>query len=708
MPNRLATATSPYLLQHAGNPVDWWPWCAEAFDEARARDVPVLISIGYAACHWCHVMAHESFENETIASLINELVVPIKVDREERPDIDAVYLDATRLMSGQGGWPMTVFATAEGQPFSCGTYLAPQVLSRLLVAVGDAWRYQRQAVVEQGGILVDALARVSPGRWARRGGGAGWRERAEPGGAAGPGTGLGPDERAMGTGVLEAAAASLDVDYDERYGGFGSAPKFPPHLSLLFLLRHHQRTDDARALEIADQTCAAMAQGGMYDLLGGGFARYSVDRHWSVPHFEKMLYDNALLLRVYTALARLTGDRLAARVAGETAGFLTTTLLTAEGGFASALDADTDGEEGMTYVWTPAELCDVLGEDDGAWAAGLLGVTATGTFERGTSVLRLQREPEDLRRYARVRAALLASRQGRAQPARDDKVVAAWNGLTVTALVEYAMTTAAVSPDRTGGTDGTMTTAARAGALAVEAGELLARLHLVDGRLRRVSLGGVIGAPVGVLDDYGAVAEAFCALHQYTGEGRWLRLAGELLDVGLARFADGDGGFFDTADDAERLVARPADPTDNPTPSGTSAMAAALLAHAALSGRSSYREAAERALSTIAPLAERHGRFTGHACAVGEALLSGPVAVAVASPDGYDDPLVDTAWRHLPPGGVVVAGKPEAPGVPLLSGRPLRDGLAVAYPCQGLTCVAPVTTPAELERVLEAAGGRRR
>ncbi|MGV9764448.1 thioredoxin domain-containing protein [Micromonospora tulbaghiae] len=672
--NRLAEATSPYLLQHADNPVDWWPWCDEAFAEAKRRDVPVLISVGYAACHWCHVMAHESFENEAVARLMNDDFVCVKVDREERPDVDAVYMTATQAMTGQGGWPMTVFATPDGTPFFCGTYFPRANFIRLLGSVATAWRDQRDAVLRQGAAVVEAI-----------------------GGAQAVGGVTAP----LTAELLDAAAGQLAQEYDETNGGFGGAPKFPPHMNLLFLLRHHQRTGSARSLEIVRHTCEAMARGGLYDQLAGGFARYSVDGHWTVPHFEKMLYDNALLLRVYTQLWRLTGDRLARRVARDTARFLADELHRAGEGFASALDADTEGVEGLTYVWTPDQLVEVLGEDDGRFAADLFGVTADGTFEHGTSVLRLARDvddadPEVRARWQDVVSRLLAARDTRPQPARDDKVVAAWNGLAITAVAEFQqVATLLVSPDDEDANlmDGVLIVSD--GAMR-EAAEHLAAVHLVDGRLRRVSRDKIVGEPAGVLEDYGCVAEAFCALHQLTGEGRWLTLAGELLDVALARFAGPDGAFYDTADDAERLVTRPADPTDNATPSGRSAIVAALVAYAALTGETGYREAAGKTLETVAPIVDRHARFTGYAATVGEALLSGPYEIAVATGDPEGDPLVAAARRHAPPGAVVVAGAPDQPGVPLLAGRSFVDGRPAAYVCRGFVCRRPVTSVEEL------------
>ncbi|MEV0713602.1 thioredoxin domain-containing protein [Asanoa sp. NPDC050611] len=657
--NRLIDATSPYLLQHADNPVDWWPWGSDAFDEAKRRDVPVVISVGYAACHWCHVMAHESFEDAGVAKLMNDNFVSVKVDREERPDVDAVYMTATQAMTGQGGWPMTVFAAPDGTPFFCGTYFPKANFSRLLQSVSTAWRDQREAVMRQGAAVVEAV-----------------------GGA----QALGGISAPLTADMLDAAASQLSTEYDGENGGFGGAPKFPPQMNLLFLLRHYQRTGNQQALEIVRHTCEAMARGGIYDQLAGGFARYSVDARWIVPHFEKMLYDNGLLLRVYTHLWRLTGDPLARRIADETAQFIIRDLGTPEGGFASSLDADTDGVEGLTYSWTPSQLVEALGPEDGPYAAGVFGVTAAGTFEKGASVLRLARDIDDANppvvdRWADVRARLLAARARRPQPARDDKVVASWNGLAITGLVEHFFAT---------GTGESLDAAVRAAGL-------LAEKHVVDGRLRRVSRDGTVGDPPGVLDDYGAVAEAFCAVHQATLDGRWLDLAGTLLDAALAHFPTGSGGYYDTADDAERLVARPADPTDNATPSGLSVLAAALTSYTALRGDPSYREAAENALATVAPIVAQHPRFSGYAAATGEALLSGPYEIVIATTqDPTDDPLVATAYELAPPGAVVLVGAPDAPGVPLLADRPLLDGAPTAYVCRGFVCDRPTTAVADL------------
>jgi uncharacterized protein YyaL (SSP411 family) len=626
--NRLGDATSPYLLQHATNPVDWWPWSAEAFAEAKERDVPVLVSVGYAACHWCHVMAHESFEDEATAKLINENTVAIKVDREERPDVDAVYMEATQAMTGQGGWPMTVFCTPDGEPFFCGTYFPRPHFQRLVLAVTEAWKNQREEAVRQGKNVVEALT----------------------GGQLAPG-------QPLNAAKLESAAGSFQRDFDASNAGFGDAPKFPPSMGLEFLLRHHARTGNRAALLMVEKTCEAMARGGMYDQLGGGFARYSVDATWTVPHFEKMLYDNALLLRVYTAE------------------FLLRDLRTPQGGFASALDADTEGVEGLTYAWTPAQLVDVLGEEDGAWAADLLQITVEGTFEHGTSVVQLRNDPDDPQRWAEIRQKLFEARQDRPQPGRDDKVVAAWNGLAIAALAEY----------------GELTGSPAATAAAIEAAELLNTLHTVDGRLRRTSRDGAVGTNAGVLEDYGDVAEGYLVLHQVTGSPRWLSAAGALIEVALSRFADSHGGFYDTADDAEQLIRRPQDPTDNATPSGSSAIAGALLSYAALTASIRHREAAEAALAKMAPIAERYARFAGWACAVGEAAVAGPLQVAVVGSGPDADALRRAAWQATSPGTVVVGGEPDAEGVPLLADRPLVGGEPAAYVCRGFVCDLPST-----------------
>ncbi|WP_371625572.1 thioredoxin domain-containing protein [Streptomyces sp. NBC_01116] len=674
MANRLAQTTSPYLLQHADNPVDWWPWSPEAFEEARKRDVPVLLSVGYASCHWCHVMAHESFEDETVAAYLNAHFVPVKVDREERPDVDAVYMEAVQAATGHGGWPMTVFLTADAEPFYFGTYFPPEArhgspsFQQVLEGVVAAWTDRREEVAEVAGRIVADLA----GRSLVHGG-----------------DGV-PGEQETAQALL-----GLTREYDEQHGGFGGAPKFPPSMAVEFLLRHYARTGSEGALQMAADTCSAMARGGIYDQLGGGFARYSVDREWVVPHFEKMLYDNALLCRVYAHLWRTTGSDEARRIALETADFMVRELRTAEGGFASALDADSEDAggrhvEGAFYVWTPAQLREVLGEDDAAFAAAYFGVTEAGTFEEGASVLRLTGDagPVAAARVADVRARLLAARAERPRPGRDDKVVAAWNGLAIAALAE----TGAYfdRPDLV--------------ERATEAADLLVRVHLGEvARLTRTSKDGRAGDNAGVLEDYGDVAEGFLALAAVTGEGAWLEFAGFLLDIVLEQFTGEGGQLYDTAHDAEQLIRRPQDPTDSATPSGWTAAAGALLSYAAYTGSEAHRTAAEGALGVVKALGPRVPRFVGWGLAVAEALLDGPREVAVAGPVGGE--LHRTALLGRAPGAVVAAG--EGPGAgaefPLLVDRPPVGGEPTAYVCRHFVCDAPTTDAADLAVKL---GGR--
>ena len=677
MVNRLRDSTSPYLLQHADNPVDWWPWCDQAFAEAAARDVPVLLSVGYAACHWCHVMAHESFEDPATAALLNEHVVAIKVDREERPDVDTVYMTATQAMTGQGGWPMTVFMTPDQEPFFCGTYSPRDYFRQLVLNISRAWRSQRDGVTGQAKHVAAALAENAAATASAL------RE-------------AGGDPHSVFRPAADAAVQALERDYDAVRGGFGGAPKFPPSMVLEFLLRHHRRTGSAAALRMAEGTCEAMARGGMYDQLGGGFARYSVDDDWVVPHFEKMLYDNALLARVYLNLWRLGGSGLARRVAEETCDWMLRELRTGEGGLAASLDADSEGEEGKFYVWRPAELRALLGPEDGEFAAEVFGVTEAGTFEHGASVLQRRTEPGDAGRFARVRDTLLAARAGRVRPARDDKVVAAWNGLAISALAEAGLLLE--RPDFIAG--------------ARDAAALLATVHLADGHLAdghlagghlvRTSRDGTAGSTAGALDDYACLAEGFLTLSGVTGEARWMDLAGQLLEVALGAFGDGQGGFFDTAADDEALIFRPAEPADNATPSGTFAVAGALLSYSALSGSARHRAAAEGALGVLPGIAARYPRAAGAGLAVAEAWLSGPAEIAVVGRPGDERTraLHQTALRAAPPGAVLALGDGTEARVPLLEGRGLVDGAPAAYVCRQFTCRAPVSTPEQLEEVL--------
>jgi len=580
-----------------------------------------------------------------------------------------VYMTATQAMTGQGGWPMTVFMTPDGEPFYCGTYFPRPQFQRLVLGVAKAWREDRDGVTGQAGRIAAALAQQA-GTWQG-----------------------GPPPADLAA-ICDQAVLTLARDYDAERGGFGGAPKFPPSMVCEFLLRQSERPGAAgggRALEMAAGTMAPMARGGMYDQLGGGFARYSVDAGWVVPHFEKMLYDNALLARAYAHWWRRTADPLARRVARDTCAWMIRELGTREGGLASALDADSDGEEGLFYTWTPDELREVLGPEEARYAADVFGVTAAGTFEHGRSVLQRRADPGDTERFGRVSAALLAARDTRVRPGRDDKVVTAWNGLAIAALAECGLLLRE---------PGFMTAA-------LEAAGLLTALHLADGRLRRTSRAGEAGPGAGVLEDYACLADGLLALAGATGQGRWVTLAGELLETALTRFGDGHGGFYDTADDGERLLYRPADPADGPSPSGTFAAAGALLSYAALTGSSRHRDAAVAALGALGPIAPRFPRAAGAGLAVAEAVLAGPAEVAVvgAAADPRTAALHRAALLMAPPGAVLALGDGDPAGagpaaVPLLDGRRPVGGSPTVYVCRNFTCRTPLTDPMELREAL--------
>ena len=636
----------------------WQQWTPAALAAAAERDVPILLSIGYAACHWCHVMAHESFSDPEVAAVANAGFVCIKVDREERPDLDAVYMNATVALTGQGGWPMTCFLTPDGRPFFCGTYYPKDAFLQLLSAVRETWQ-TRRAEVEQASDHITGELRALAG--------------ALPGGSS-----------PVTAAACDAAVARVLADEDVTNGGFGGAPKFPPSALLEALLRHHERTGAAAPLATVARACTAMARGGLYDQLAGGFARYSVDAQWVVPHFEKMLYDNAQLLRGYAHWARVTGDALAHRVTRETARFLLDELRR-DDMFTSSLDADADGREGLTYVWTPAQLREVLDVNDSAWSAELFAVTDEGTFEDGASVLQLRTDPADAARYERVRAVLRASRSTREQPGRDDKIVTGWNGLTITALCEAGIALA----------DDELISAATDCAVA------LVGLHLRDSRLRRTSLGGVVGDSAAILEDHAMLATGLLVLHQVTGAHRWQAMAGDLLDLALDHFAGPNGRWYDVADDAEQLLLRPADPLDGATPSGASSIAEALLLGAhLLPGERAQRfaDAAADTVAAAAPLLARAPRSAGHWLAVAEASVRGPIQIAVACADPASSELLSAA-RRLAPGGAVVVGGP-ADSSELLRGRPPVGGADAAYVCRGRVCDLPVVTAQDLAAAL--------
>ncbi len=696
MTNRLAGSRSPYLLQHQHNPVDWWPWCDEAFEEARRRDVPVFLSVGYASCHWCHVMAHESFEDFVIGRQLAEGFVSIKVDREERPDVDSVYMAAVQGLTGQGGWPMSVFLDHERRPFYAGTYFPPTPrqgspsFGQVLTGVTDTWRNKRDQVESSAEQIKSAL-----------------QERI--------GVMAAPDDPAMAPQELTAVSlAKLAEDYDSRNGGFGGAPKFPPTTVLEFLVRMGA-LGNSQALRMAQHTCEAMLRGGIYDQLGGGFARYAVDGAWTIPHFEKMLYDNALLLRIYVHLYRLDLDPKWARVIRQTAEFLIRDLATPEGGFSSALDADSEGPfgepaaEGRSYVWTPGQIVEVLGEVDGQDVCELLGVTKLGNFEDATTVLTLsaesearvrERHPDDFGQWwARARAELLRARMARPQPERDDKIVAAWNGYAIAALAEAGAVLG----------DGEWIAAA------IRAAELLARVHISEiqsqdnrARIARVSRAGVVSdSSPGVLEDYAAVAEAFIVLSGVTGNDEWLEFAGELLETVLAEFRDGAGGFFDTSSEAESLIVRPSDATDVASPSGWAQAVVALQAYGTALADPRYLEVADAGLQIVQLLGPQVPRFAGTLLGVAAAQVVGPLSIVVVGAEGEPDreALTLAAVGQSSPGAVVSTGLPAPDGVASpFAGRPMVDGKAAAYVCRGTTCSLPVTTPEELDRLVDPAG----
>jgi uncharacterized protein YyaL (SSP411 family) len=610
-------------------------------------------------------MAHESFEDKTIANFLNEHFISIKVDREERPDIDAVYMQATVALTGHGGWPMTVLLDQEGRPFYAGTYFPPTAhhglpsFMQVLQGVQEAWVEMRGEIDITAVKIIESLETPTLQ--------SGALPSAED---------------------LQSAVSALARDFDSAYGGFGSSPKFPPSMVLEFLLREHARSGNSQALTMAERTLTAMARGGIYDQLGGGFSRYSVDSKWVVPHFEKMLYDNALLLRVYTHWWRLTGSELAHRIVHETVEFMLRELRTDQGAFAAALDADTEGAEGTYYVWSIEKLIEVLGESDGLWASEVLQVTGDGSFEHGLSTLQLLRDPSDQVRWSQIKVQLFTARNLRARPNRDDKVVAAWNGLAIAALAEAGLLFSQPSWI----------------AAAESAADLIANVHMdVTGqRLLRTSRDGVAGSSWGVLDDYANVAEGFLALYQVSGVEKWILLAGKFLDSTLVHFDDGEGGFFDTADDAPSLVRRPKSISDNAEPAGWLAGANALLTYAALTGENNYRIRAEAALAKITPLIVRAPRAIGWGLVAATALLDGPRQIAIIGPAGEaTDELWHRAWKSTSPGAVIARTAPNVNStVGLLESRPMVGNHPTAYVCRGFVCELPTTDPAELENIL--------
>ncbi|MGH2711727.1 MAG: thioredoxin domain-containing protein [Actinomycetota bacterium] len=660
MPNQLASATSPYLLQHADNPVDWHEWGEEAFEQAKREDKPVLLSVGYAACHWCHVMAHESFESVDTARLMNESFVSIKVDREERPDVDAIYMDAVQAMSGHGGWPMTVFLTPEGRPFYAGTYFPPEDrhgmpgFPRILEAIAEAWRDERDKVQVQGQKVVEAISRRAP-----------------------------ISDEPLNEELLLQAAHAIPGDFDPEWGGFGPAPKFPQPMTLEFLLRC-----DARGIEgsrdMVNVTLDRMARGGIYDQLGGGFHRYSTDRTWLVPHFEKMLYDNAQLAKLYTHAWQVTGDETHARIARETLDYLLREMLHPDGGFHSAQDADSEGEEGKFFVWSWEELVEVAGEDN----AERLGATPDGNWEERNI---LWQPDAKWRIDGEARQRLLEVREKRPRPMTDDKVLAAWNGMAISALAVTG---------RTSGVSKYLDAAERA------ADFVLSALR-PDGRLLRTWRDGRNSGPA-YLDDYALMAAACLDLYETTFDARWFEEARRLADDMIRLFRDDAGeGFFQTGSDAEQLVVRPKELFDNAAPSGNSVAAEVLQRIALFTGDAEYEVHAVSALRAVRDLLTRAPTGFGHALGALDLYVSASKEIAIAGDPAAADTreLIAEVWKRYLPNSVLALAKPgdfaAAEAIPLLEGREPVDGAAAAYVCERFVCQRPVSTAEALAALLD-------
>jgi uncharacterized protein len=650
MPNRLAGETSPYLLQHKDNPVDWHPWGEEALSRARDEDKPILVSIGYSACHWCHVMERESFEDPDMAVRMNERFVCIKVDREERPDVDAIYMEACQAMTGHGGWPLNVFLSPEQVPFYAGTYFPPESRGGLpswrqvLEAVADAWDQKKDEIRSGQDRLVERLQ----------------------GGAR-----LRPSNEVMDARRLDDVIRGLRESYDSRNGGFGGAPKFPPASTIEFLLRRGET-------EMTGHTLRAMGSGGMYDQIGGGFARYSVDAEWLVPHFEKMLYDNALLARCYLHGWQVTGDELFRDVCTETLDWAIREMRGPEGGFYSALDADSEGEEGKFYVWTPDEIREVLGARAEA-AIDYFGVTDRGNFE-GRNILTRGREvPPDL---PAIKGALYERRSQRPWPGLDDKRLTAWNALMISALAD-----AGAVFERPDYLD----------AAAACARFVCEELCDSEGRLLRTYKEGEARLNA-YLEDHAFLLEALLTLYEASFEPRWFAAARRLADSTIERFADDEhGGFYETASDHEALIARRKDLEDHPIPAGNSSMAYGLLRLAALTGEAEYEQRAVGVFRLLHQIALQHPHGFGHLLQAMDFHFSTVREVALV---GEDTAALERVVRGEFRPHLVLAGGP-AEGVPLLEGRDPVDGRAAAYVCERFACKRPVTEPEELVGLLD-------
>ncbi len=689
MPNHLINETSPYLLQHAHNPVEWYPWGEDALERSRSEDKPILLSIGYSACHWCHVMERESFENDSIAGLMNENFINIKVDREERPDLDAIYMEAVQMLTGSGGWPMTVFLTPEGKPFYGGTYFPPvdrqnmPGFPRLLLGIAEAYNTNKgeiQRVTQQ---LTEQMGRGSQ----------------VPRGTA-----------ILTVDVLHRAYSTLATNFDYQNGGFGMAPKFPQPMTPEFLLRYHDHGYNPRALELVELTLEKMAYGGIYDQVGGGFHRYSTDAYWLVPHFEKMLYDNALLARLYLHAFQVTGKPLYRRITEETLDYVLREMTDSGGGFYSAQDADSEGEEGKFFVWTPEEVMDVLGEEDGRVFSGYFGVTPNGNFE-GKNILNVPRDPEAFIAehqlepeqldgvIARGRTKLLDVREQRIHPLLDDKVLASWNGLMLRSFAEAG---AALG---------------RADYLeaAVKNAEFLTTVMRPQGRLLRTYRNGEAKL-LGYLEDYSCVADGLIALYEATLDLRWLENAVAMADSMIELFWDETaGGFYDTGSDHEALVIRPRDVFDNAQPCGGSVASDVLLKLAVFTGNDDYAAKAAVPLRSLHEHMARSPGGTGHWLSALDFYISAVKEVAVVGPseNAVTSELLDTVRRQFLPNKVLMGYDPSASGdggyaglnaggYPLLEGRGMVNGQPTAYVCQNYVCQLPVTEAGPLLAQLKA------
>jgi uncharacterized protein YyaL (SSP411 family) len=668
MSNRLAGESSPYLLQHAENPVDWFAWGTDAFESARREDKPIFLSIGYAACHWCHVMAHESFEDERVAAVLNEHFVSVKVDREERPDLDRIYMSAVQALTGTGGWPMSVFLSPDGRPFFGGTYFPPTPrygmpsFTDVLLAVADAWQKRREELLENSGRLVEAIRRQMA-------------------------TATLGQETDCRTETLLAAVRGLEGDLDRVHGGWGGAPKFPQPMVLEFLLRRHHATGDAAALDMVTTTLDAMARGGMVDHLGGGFHRYSVDDRWLVPHFEKMLYDNAQLARVYLHAWQATGDPLYRTVTEEILDYVVREMTGGHGGFYATQDADSEGEEGRFFVWTPDEIRRELGDGAERFLRAY-GVTERGNFE-GRSILTFSGTPEEREALAEERRRLFEAREKRVHPGRDEKVLASWNGLMLAAFAEAA---------RALGRDDYRAVAER------NADFLLREMKTDQGRLWHAWKGGVAKVN-GYLEDYAYLADGLVELYQTTFASRWVTAARELAEAMIAHFR-APVGFYDTSDDHEELIVRPRELQDNAVPSGNAMAAAVLLKLAGLMVEPRYEELARHSLCGVQDLMARYPLGFGQWLVALDYALSHAREIAIVGDPEADDvrALLDASTAGYRPHQVVAlgVGGPEQ-DVPLLQHRGPVAGRAAAYVCIDSVCRPPVSDPEELRRLLVGA-----